>query len=57
MQLESRAETDVVGVVYNVGFHVAVVEASDPRAAIRVLRRQPIPIGKPFVSIITLRNS
>ena len=57
MQLESRAEANVVEVVYKAAVHVAAVEASVPRGVSSALRRRPIPIGKSFVSIITLRNS
>ena len=57
MQLESRAETDGVVAVYTAAVHGTVVEGSAPRAVSTAMRRRPIPIGKPFVSIITLRNS
>lgn len=42
---ETRAETDVVVVVYIVVVHVAVVEVSVPRVVSIVLRRRPIPVG------------
>ena len=59
MQLESRAETDAVGVVvvHSGAAHVAVAEGSAPRVASIALRRRPTPGGKSFVFIITLRNS
>ena len=57
MQLESRAETDAVVAVYTAAVHGTVVEGSAPRAVSTAMRRRPIPIGKSFVSIITLRNS
>ena len=57
MQLESRAETDAEADVNAAVVHEAAAEVSGPRVVSSVLRRRPTPVGKPFVFIITLRNS
>ncbi len=57
MQLECRTKADELRVGNSDAIHVTVVKVNTPRAVTIVLRRRPITVGKPFVSIITCRNS